>query len=354
MGQTRATGAKKKGVNFMGYAILRTQKLKSIYSINRSLKHAFREQETPNADDRKTPENLTYFSDSKQSALERLKSVLPEKRRKNAVLAIEYLITASPEDMRFKTREQQMAYFKDSIEWLKEKHGEQNIVNVGIHFDETTPHLYAYVVPMDQRGKLNCRAFLGGSKALSDMQSDFAERVGKKHGLERGIKGSKAKHQRVSKFYANINNTQQIAEYEKNRQMAWKLTNIDVKPRIMGYQDKKLFGFIPTFGFMKEPIFEDPNFIGERIYKENFQPVADRNYQLQLEKRQIQGYLDGYQRTHRVSTVGLKQTQIDAIQSEIERISQVNKAEREEQAKKERLEKAQKRSLGRFTGGMKI
>ena len=38
----------------MGYAILRTQKLKSPVAVRRSMKHAFREQDTPNAD----PERL--------------------------------------------------------------------------------------------------------------------------------------------------------------------------------------------------------------------------------------------------------------------------------------------------------
>ena len=41
----------------MGYAILRTEKLKSMQSVRRSLKHSFREQETPNADPTRTPEN---------------------------------------------------------------------------------------------------------------------------------------------------------------------------------------------------------------------------------------------------------------------------------------------------------
>ena len=41
----------------MGYAILRTQKLKSPVAVQRSLKHAMREQDTPNADPAKTPDN---------------------------------------------------------------------------------------------------------------------------------------------------------------------------------------------------------------------------------------------------------------------------------------------------------
>ena len=47
--------------------------------------------------------------------------------------------------------------------------------------------MYAYVVPRDpESGRLNAKRWLGGAKALRDMQSEFAEQVGRQHGLERG------------------------------------------------------------------------------------------------------------------------------------------------------------------------
>jgi hypothetical protein len=186
----------------MGYAILRTQKLKSPQAVRRSLLHAFREQDTPNADPAKTPENGHTGATNTAEALERFNARLPDKVRKNAVLAIEYLITASPEDMKGKTRAEQDAYFADALTWLKVRHGAENIVYAGIHRDETTPHMTAFVVPLDERGKLNCRSFLGGANALSEMQSDFAKRVGQQHGLQRGIEGSKARHTTIQAYYA--------------------------------------------------------------------------------------------------------------------------------------------------------
>ena len=45
----------------------------------------------------------------------------------------------------------------------------------------------------------------GGAKALSEMQTDFAANVGARHGLERGIKGSRAKHERVKRHYGLVN-----------------------------------------------------------------------------------------------------------------------------------------------------
>ena len=192
----------------MGYVILRTQKLKSGQAIRRSLTHAFREQDTPNADPERIAQN-THFGGVKSAseALAKVNARLNSqaKIRSNAVLAIEYLVTASPEDMKGKTRAEQDAYFRDAGAWLVRKHGAENVVYAGIHRDEISPHMYAYVVPIDQRGKLNCRAFLGGAKALTEMQTDFAETVGRKHGLERGIEGSRAKHTRVSQYYARAN-----------------------------------------------------------------------------------------------------------------------------------------------------
>jgi len=189
----------------MGYAILRTQKLKSGQAVRRSMTHAFREQETPNADPAKLGDNTYIGAANVAEALERFNARLPDKVRKNAVLAIEYLVTASPDDMKGKNRAEQDAYFEDALKWLRVCHGAENVVYAGIHRDETTPHMYAYVVPLDERGKLNCRAFLGGSKALSEMQTDFAERVGRRHDLVRGIEGSKARHTTIQAYYARAN-----------------------------------------------------------------------------------------------------------------------------------------------------
>ena len=190
----------------MKYAILRTQKLKATGAVWRSLKHAFREQPTPNADPAKAAQNAHLGATSAAEAMQRVRARLPDKRRKDAVLAIEYLITASPEAMQELGAQGRDAYFNDALKWLRERHGGANVVYAGIHRDETTPHMYAYVVPLDEAtGRLNARKWLGGAKALSEMQTDFAANVGARHGLERGIKGSRAKHERVKRHYGLVN-----------------------------------------------------------------------------------------------------------------------------------------------------
>jgi hypothetical protein len=59
-------------------------------------------------------------------------------------------------------------------------------------------------VPMSDRGTLNAKQWTGGAAALSKMQTDFAKNVGARNDLERGIEGSKAHHQTIKGFYAQI------------------------------------------------------------------------------------------------------------------------------------------------------
>lgn len=184
----------------MSFVILRTAKLKSAGSIGASLGHNYRIMDTPNAD-----ESLTHLNEhecSLEQVKQNIQNRLPENVRSNGVRVVEYLITASPDWQGWNT-DAESEFFTQAKKWLREKHGAENVVGLSIHRDETTPHLVAYVVPIDPKGALNARYFLGGRKLLSDMQTDFANRV--HHiGLERGIEGSRAKHTKIKEHYAEI------------------------------------------------------------------------------------------------------------------------------------------------------
>lgn len=184
----------------MNKAIIRIQKLKSAHSVRRSLDHTLREKDTPNADPKKLGDNSLSIKTTAE-AMEKFKEMMPEKIRKNGVVCVEFLITASPEIMAKKTRDEQNQYFLDAFNFIAEKHGRDNMLMQAIHRDETTPHAVAYVVPKDARGKLNCRAFYGEFGALTKLQDDFSEQVGVKHGLERGQKRSKAHHKTIRQYY---------------------------------------------------------------------------------------------------------------------------------------------------------
>ena len=235
----------------MAFGILRIQKHSSLGSVRSSGKHKDREQDTPNADASKTPQNVTEGAKTSQELVEAVQARVDLATVKatgddRPVVAVEYLITASPEFFQEKTADEVNAYFEDAKSWLKDKHGADNVVSITRHNDEKTPHLSAFVVPLVEReagtrmrsvivgkdaaGKairetreypkpaevsLSAKHYFGGKKStLSELQSEFAEKVCHKHDLKRGLMGSRAKHQRVSQFYAQIEKTPQEVKFE--------------------------------------------------------------------------------------------------------------------------------------------
>jgi hypothetical protein len=105
------------------------------------------------------------------------------KFRKNAVLAVEMILSASPEY--FKNKKALDQWTKKNVDWLQKKYGE-NLVNVVLHLDEQTPHLHVFIVPIDHKNKLNCRAFFGGKDKMKLLQDESYLAV-KELGIIRGI-----------------------------------------------------------------------------------------------------------------------------------------------------------------------
>jgi hypothetical protein len=199
----------------MAYAILRTAKLKSFGEIGGSLAHTFRERETHNADPALKLANEHWGAETGAGALAAIRAALPAKYRSDAVLCIEYFVGHSPE-----WRGDDTAYFRGALQWLRDRHGAENVISAHVHRDEKTPHLVAYVVPRDG-DKLNAKKWLGGKKTLSEMQTDFWQQVGRERGLERGIEGSIARHQTVKEYYSTISRVAEIGRdvtYPKERQ----------------------------------------------------------------------------------------------------------------------------------------
>jgi hypothetical protein len=193
-----------------GKCILRVTKIKNAGGVSGYARHNTRERETSHADPKKHGENSYLIGSSKADqvmSLWRDRLTQDKNPRKNAVVALDYMIHASPEALTPEAREK---YLKDALKWVIERHGKENIVQAVIHRDEVTkPHLHVIVVPLhvNKKGlqKLNASLWMDGKVKLSRMQSEFHKEVGMKHGLERGLIGSKAKHQEVQRFYALAN-----------------------------------------------------------------------------------------------------------------------------------------------------
>lgn len=207
------------------FCIMRITKLHTNANVGGAISHHLRTRETDNADPEKMKKNwfcpITDFCDgdkynfeknadfeirkkAQQRAMAMFKKRLPEKIRKNGVRAVEFMMTVSPEVMQRKDFNA-VKYLNACQTWAREKFGSKNVFFIAHHLDETTPHVSLLLTPIDENGKLNARKFFGGREKMSELQDDFFEKVGKQFGLERGIKGSRAKHQTIKSYYAKLN-----------------------------------------------------------------------------------------------------------------------------------------------------
>ena len=221
------------------FCILRIKKLHSDQNVASTLAHHLRTRETPNADPELLQKNWYYPAKKNQQAdlssidnrqqirrqaLAIYRKNLPEKIRKNAVRAVEFMMTFSPEVAQKKDFDSGK-FLGACNDWVRKKFGTENVFFTAVHRDETTPHISALVLPKDENGRLNARKFFGGREKMQALQDEFYNEVGQKFGLERGVRGSKAKHQSIKKFYAELKQTQLEAVLKLDAKKLQKLAN---------------------------------------------------------------------------------------------------------------------------------
>jgi hypothetical protein len=149
------------------------------------------------------------------------------------------MLTGSPEDMKRIEAEGRLGeWCEDNMKWLRETFGAENVVSADLHRDEKTPHIHATVVPIvtGERRKAAtkakptdptkkkyrkkpantvrlCADDVMTRKNLERFQDTYAEAM-EKYGLERGIRGSEARHITNLEYYRNIEANKQALEGE--------------------------------------------------------------------------------------------------------------------------------------------
>jgi hypothetical protein len=224
-------------------------KLGSVGSLAGSLAHTMRSRYTPNADPERIKDNRVWVgpSSTKEVALA-IRERWPEKRRRDAIGCLEFFIGASPEWFRQHGGQgDQDAYFQHAIDWLKSEYGAENVISVVQHNDETSPHLAAYVVPLDsETGRLNAKRWTGGRAACAQMQSRFQEFAGAPVGLDRGVRGSQAYHTTISQWYAGQAKLDErekeieLARWRGENRISWRESDVEQKAAKIASQEREL------------------------------------------------------------------------------------------------------------------
>lgn len=204
----------------MGYCFMAIEKIKEKGTMTRKYEHNYRTCYVPNADQDAIGENEELVSLNGKTYKEIFDQRMEELKdtnqhiRKNAVLGLEIVTTFSREERENVDLEK---WKKDQVEWLKEtfnanqKYGE-NVASVVYHGDEAgNVHCHAFIIPIDNKGKLNASYYLNGRSKMIKLQDSYGKKMDENHNLHRGLKNSTAKHKKLKYFYTSLNQA-----YDKN------------------------------------------------------------------------------------------------------------------------------------------
>lgn len=122
------------------------------------------------------------------------------KEKKDSVVMLDGLYTASPEYFKEKPKWMYESYFEDCLQFHINEYcqgDKSRIINAVIHYDESTPHLHIASIPyyQDEKGNhLSAKIIMGNKRDYSRHQDRFFENVSSKYELDRGeIKDSLSK-----------------------------------------------------------------------------------------------------------------------------------------------------------------
>ena len=153
------------------------------------------------------------------------------------VRAIRIVLSGTHEDMARMQDEGRLGeWCYDNLQWLHRTFGRENTVSAVLHMDEHTPHIHATVVPIvtgerrkakrkQTEGKRTYRKKANAVRLCADdlltrerlvaYHDSYAAAMAK-YGLQRGIRGSEARHTTTAQYYRDLK--RQTGELEANVQ----------------------------------------------------------------------------------------------------------------------------------------
>ena len=142
-----------------------------------------------------TPEHL----ESRVHA--RIKQLHLKKHPRSDAVGLEDIVISASADfiLNIDTQTRQN-YFLDSLHFLQNRYGKENVMYCQCHLDESSPHIHVGIVPITSDGRLSAKS-LFTPKTLEKLQTDFHNAVSSHYGLERGELHSK-KYLPIQKFKA--------------------------------------------------------------------------------------------------------------------------------------------------------
>lgn len=279
----------------MPYTILRFKKLKG-GAISGCERHNERKKEiyksNPDIDVDKSNQNYHIIEPPKYTYSRKIKDLIKKsncKTRKDSVMLVETIITASPEFMKKLSLEEQKEYFKRATDFMIDRVGKQNIISAVVHMDESNPHMHLVFCPINKENKLSAKSILGNQKSLSQWQTDYFECMHERwNELERGKSSIETKRKHIPTWLFKLS-TALDSRYEQMTKLLSNANAFNVKKtkeEIM----QILITFLPqTKRFEKEIESLEPYI---QSLKDQISDKTDTITQLRGDKRYLEDELE--------------------------------------------------------------
>lgn len=188
----------------MQYAILRHAKIKApLMGAAVAHNHRTSSVEKVNIDASQTPLNQVLKAEG--TVAERLATklkTLTTKVRKDAVVAVELVLSASPEWFDGLATDRKALHghpkfrewVKASIAWARGEFG-KNILDVSLHMDESSPHMHILAVPLTKDGRLCAKEVLARTELIR--RQDGYSKAMEGFGLSRGDPAKETKRRHI-------------------------------------------------------------------------------------------------------------------------------------------------------------
>lgn len=279
----------------MPYTILRFKKLKG-GAISGCERHNERKKEiyksNPDIDVDKSNQNYHIIEPPQYTYSRKVKDLIKKsncKTRKDSVMLVETIITASPEFMKKLSLEEQKEYFKRATDFMIDRVGKQNIISAVVHMDESNPHMHLVFCPINKENKLSAKSILGNQKSLSQWQTDYFECMHERwNELERGKSSIETKRKHIPTWLFKLS-TALDSRYEQMTKLLSNANAFNVKKtkeEIM----QILITFLPqTKRFEKEIESLEPYI---QSLKDQISDKTDTITQLRGDKRYLEDELE--------------------------------------------------------------
>lgn len=202
-----------------------------------------------NIKDERTAENVFLRRSPKKYKAEIEDKIKKNKKggmkgvRKNSVRLVEATVQLSGKILE-QPEEKQEEVLQDMYEWLKEEHGEENIVSAVIHKDETNMHLHFDFVPITEDKRLSARDIIskGNMRRMQRESLEYMQEKYKSMNFERGNSETKGLSQKDFETFKKLQEEHEQAMNEYSDMLDVQENELDKREEAVTEKEAELSG----------------------------------------------------------------------------------------------------------------